>query len=284
MQMLKILKNFNELVVFQHTIFSLPFILISMFVASGGIPSLKILALALLAAFFARNFAMAFNRFADAKFDAENPRTKNRPSVDGRISRAQMLLFLLLNALAFVAVSFFINSLAFYLSVPFLGILAFYSLVKRFSAAAHLFLGLAFCLGPIAGSIAAANTVFLWTVFLSLGVLFWVAGFDLLYALADMEYDKKRGLFSIPAKFGVQKTLIFSRVFHLLTVFFWACFVYAADLGAFSYLAVLTGFIVLMWESRVVSKSLSNINKAFFAANGYLGVVFFILVTVDLWL
>jgi len=255
-----------------------------MFTASKGLPSLKILFLGVLAAVFARNFAMGFNRYADRKFDALNPRTAARPSVDGRVGEGSMLSFLALNAVGFVLVSFFINSLAFYLSFAFLPILAGYSLFKRFSPSAHLILGLSLGLAPIAGAIAVLSDVPLWAYMLSLGVLFWVAGFDVLYSLQDMEFDKKHGLFSIPSRFGVRSSLNIAFVFHLLTVFFWALFVELAVLGAFASFAVIISAVLLSYEHYLVRKDFAKIDKAFFTVNGWLGVVFFVFIVIDIFL
>lgn len=282
-RIIKKAKDFNELVMFEHTVFSLPFIFIAMFVAANGWFGWKLLVLGAFATITARNFAMSFNRYIDKEFDKENPRTKKRPSVDGRLSGTTIKLFIVTNAIFFVLVSKYINELAFYLSIPFLAILAFYSYVKRFSSLAHLFLGLALGLAPIAGAIAVEGAMPLWSVFLACGVLFWVAGFDLLYALQDMEYDKERGLHSIPAKFGLKNTLIISRVFHLLAVFFWVLFIYnTLFLSYFAWIGVVASAAMLAFEHHLVNKGLENINKAFFTVNGYLGFVFLFFIIMDL--
>lgn len=267
---------------FQHTVFSLPFIFMAMVVAANGWFGWKLFVLGLFAAVTARNFAMSFNRYVDRKFDRENPRTKSRPSVDGRLNPAAVLLFTIMNAVFFVAVSFYINPLAFYLSVPFLAILAFYSLVKRFSSSAHLFLGLALGLAPIAGAIAVTGEIPLWSVWLALGVLFWVAGFDLLYALQDMEYDKQKGLHSIPAKFGLTGTLWISRTFHLLCVGFWIAFIMTCGiLHELAWVGLGVASAMLLWEQYLVHKGLENINRAFFTVNGYLGFIFLFFIIWD---
>ncbi|MDD6056293.1 MAG: menaquinone biosynthesis prenyltransferase MqnP [Helicobacter sp.] len=280
MQILKKLKDFSELVAFSHSIFSMPFIFIAMIVSqyqlSGSVWfGWKLFVFGVVAAISARNFAMAFNRLVDREFDKKNPRTKNRPSVDGRISPLSMLIFIAVNAAVFVLCGFFINSLCFYLSFPILIILASYSLMKRFSSAAHLVLGLSLGLAPIAGVAAVSGEIPLWSVYLCLGVLFWVAGFDLLYALQDIDFDKKAGLFSIPSVFGAKKTLLISKGFHLLTIIFWGLFIYSANLGLFMWAALVLSFIALSYEHYLVSKNFRNIPKAFFTINGYLGIAFF---------
>jgi 4-hydroxybenzoate polyprenyltransferase len=277
-RLIKRAKDFNELVMFEHSIFSLPFIFIAMVVAANGWFGWKLLFLGILAALSARNFAMGVNRYADRDIDAKNPRTTNRPNVDGRLDKNAILLFIFANALVFVVVAYFINSLAFALSVPILILLAAYSYFKRFSSLAHIFLGLTLGLAPIAGVIAVSGRVELWSVLLSLGVIFWVAGFDLLYSLQDMEFDKTEGLHSIPARYGVDATLFISALFHALAVLFWLLFVWAANLGFFAYLAAFGSAFVLAYEQHLVRKDFKQIDRAFFTVNGYLGIAFFLLI------
>jgi 4-hydroxybenzoate polyprenyltransferase len=280
-KLLKLINNFNELVMFKHSIFSLPFIFIAMVVAASGWFGWYLLLMGTLAALSARNFAMGFNRYLDRDIDALNPRTASRPSVDGRVSVIHMQIFTLLNAVIFILVAFFVNKLAFYLSVPILLIIASYSYFKRFSYFAHIILGISLGLAPIAGVVAVSQTITLWSIFLAIGVMFWVAGFDLLYSLQDIEIDKKLGLHSVPSKFGPSKTMLFSKILHVLTVLFWALFVVQANLGLFAYIAVIVGAIMLTYEHIIVSKDFTKIDKAFFTINGYLGIVFFILIILD---
>ncbi|MGD9553114.1 MAG: menaquinone biosynthesis prenyltransferase MqnP [Arcobacteraceae bacterium] len=277
-----LLNDFNELVMFKHSIFSLPFIFIAMIVAANGWFGFKLLFLGILAALTARNFAMGFNRFLDRDIDALNPRTINRPNVDGRISPLAMFTFVVLNAIGFVLVAYFVNDLAFYLSVPILIIIGSYSFFKRFSYLAHIILGISLGLAPIAGVVAVSQTITLWSIFLSLGVMFWVAGFDLLYSLQDIEVDKKLKLHSIPSKFGVEKTMQISKVFHALTVLFWLLFALTSQSGLFVYAAVMLSAVMLSAEHYIVNKDFSKIDKAFFTINGYLGILFFVLVVLDI--
>jgi len=279
--MIQRLKYFNELVMFQHSIFSLPFIFIAMIVSAKGWFGFGLLLLGVLAAISARNFAMGLNRYADRAFDAENPRTRNRPSVDGRLDASAILVFTVVNALIFVAVAYMINDLAFYLSVPMLIVLGSYSYFKRFSALAHIVLGFSLALAPIAGSIAVEAAVPLWTLLLSIGVLFWVAGFDLLYSLQDIDFDVKRGLHSIPSIYGADATMLISTLFHTLTIIFWALFVWSAGLGGFAWSAVAVSAIMLSYEHYLVRKDFTKIDRAFFTINGYLGIVFLFLIICD---
>lgn len=276
-----LLNDFNELVMFKHSIFSLPFIFIAMIVAANGWFGFELLFLGTLAALSARNFAMGLNRFLDRDIDALNPRTINRPNVDGRISPLAMFIFIVLNALGFILVAYFVNDLAFYLSIPILIVIGSYSYFKRFSYLAHIILGISLGLAPIAGVVAVSQTITLWSVCLSIGVMFWVAGFDLLYSLQDIEVDKKLKLHSIPSKFGVEKTMQISKLFHSLTIVFWTLFAVLSGAGIFIYLAVLVSAIMLTYEHILVNKDFTKIDKAFFTVNGYLGIIFFVFVILD---
>lgn len=285
--MLQKIKNFNELVMFEHTIFSAAFILVSMVVASlqahngvwVGLPTLLLCALALISA---RNFAMGFNRLVDKDIDALNPRTAGRPSVDGRVGFGVLSLFCLINAIIFVIVSYYINDLAFSLSLPFLVILGGYSFMKRFSSLAHLVLGVSLSLAPIAGCIAVLGSLEMWCVALSVAVMFWVAGFDLLYSLQDVEFDTTHNLYSIPSRFGIRNTLYISRIFHLCAVVCWGIFIYQTQtLGVVSYIGLGVCGAMLFYEQYLVHKDFVNIPRAFFTTNGYLGFVFFVFVSID---
>ncbi|ARU47371.1 4-hydroxybenzoate octaprenyltransferase [Sulfurospirillum diekertiae] len=280
------LKDISDLIVFKHSVFALPFIFVAMIVSSKAQSGtlwfgFKLLILGLLAAVSARNFAMAFNRYADRDIDKYNPRTASRPSVDGRIGSLNMQLFIALNAAIFIAVAYLINNLAFYLSVPILIILGGYSLFKRFSPYAHLVLGLSLGLAPIAGVVAIQESIPLWSILLSIGVMYWVAGFDLLYSLQDMEYDTANGLFSIPSRFGKEATFFISRLFHGQTILFWFLFALSANLGFFAYLGVLIAAIVLFFEHRIVLKDFSKIDRAFFYAEWLFGHHLFAFVFLD---
>ena len=282
----KTLADFSELVMLKHSVFSLPFIFIAMIVASwqfsgSGWFGWRLFFLGLVAAVSARNFAMGVNRYLDRDVDRLNPRTKGRPSVDGRVSTGQMFGFIMVNALLFVATAYTINGLAFKLSLPILAVLGAYTLFKRFSAAAHLILGVSLGLAPIAGVVAVLNDVTLWSVYLAIGVMFWVAGFDLLYSLQDIAFDKKHGLHSVPSRFGAVKTMWIARVFHGLTILFWVLFVLSAGLGIWTWLAILFSAVMLGYEHYLVRKDFTKIDKAFFTVNGYLGFMFIFFVTLD---
>ena len=275
------IKKYMDLVKFSHTIFSLPFILIAMIIGANGWFGFKLLVLGIIAAVSARNFAMAYNRFMDRDIDAKNPRTADRISVTGEMKTAEMVGFIILNAIIFIIDSYFINELAFKLSVPVLFVLAVYSHFKRFSELAHLVLGVALGLAPIAGAVAVSASIPAWSVFLALGVMFWVAGFDILYSLQDMEFDKNENLHSIPALVGEKGALFISKMFHIFAVIFWILFAFYAKLHIFGWIGILISAMLLFYEQRLVNKDFRNIPKAFFDVNGFLGIIFLIFIILD---
>lgn len=284
--MIKKLKDIAELIVFKHSVFALPFIFVAMIVASkiengSAWFGFKLLILGTICAVSARNFAMAFNRYQDEDIDKLNPRTASRPSVDGRIGKGNMQLFIAANAIIFIICAYFVNSLAFWLSFPILAVLGGYSLFKRFSELAHLVLGLSLGLAPIAGVVAVSATIPLWSVLLCLGVTFWVAGFDLLYSLQDIKFDQENKLFSIPAIYGDKATLFLSAIFHALAFILWLLFAWSAGLGAMAFFGIVVSGVILFFEHRIVRRDFSKIDRAFFTLNGYLGILFFIFVWIS---
>ncbi len=280
------LSHLSEMVMLKHSIFSLPFIFIAMLVASKlefgtGWFGWKLLFLGVLAAVTARNFAMGVNRYLDRDIDVLNPRTKNRPSVDGRVSNTTMIVFIVVNALAFILVAYFINDMALILSLPILIILGAYTLFKRFSSLAHIILGVSLGLAPIAGVVAVTGEITTWSLYLAGGVVFWVAGFDLLYSLQDIEFDKANNLHSIPSQFGAKNTMLIAKLFHFMTIVLWVLFISSAGLGLFAMVAVVLSAIMLTYEHYLVNKDFTKIDKAFFTVNGYLGIMFLILIIME---
>jgi 4-hydroxybenzoate polyprenyltransferase len=278
--------HFSELVMFQHSVFSFPFIFIAMLVASyhengSGWFGWRLLFLGVIAAVSARNYAMGVNRYLDRDIDSLNPRTKGRPSVDGRVSSAEIRFFIVVNALVFVATSYFVNLLALQLSIPILFILGGYTFFKRFSSMAHLILGVSLGLAPIAGVVAVQGEITQWSLMLAVGVMFWVAGFDLLYSLQDMAFDQANGLHSIPSKFGPQRTMWIARFFHVMAVVFWIFFVFQANLGMWANVALFISGGMLGYEHYLVNKDFTKIDKAFFTVNGYLGFIFLFFIIVE---
>ena len=280
------LSHFSELVMFQHSVFSLPFIFIAMLVASNlengtGWFGWRLLFLGVIAAVSARNYAMGVNRYLDRDIDILNPRTKGRPSVDGRVSSQEMRFFIVVNALVFIAVSYFVNTLALQLSIPILILLGAYTFFKRFSSMAHLVLGMSLGLAPIAGVVAVQGEITGWSLMLAVGVMFWVAGFDLLYSLQDIAFDRANKLHSIPSKFGPQYTMWIARFFHLMAVIFWILFVLQAGLGMWASVALFVSAIMLGYEHYLVNKDFTKIDKAFFTVNGYLGFIFLFFIILE---
>jgi len=274
------------MVMLKHSIFSLPFIFTAMLVASKlangtGWFGWKLLFLGVLGAVTARNFAMGVNRYLDRDIDAINPRTKNRPSVDGRVSNVTMITFIVMNALAFVLVAYFTNKMALILSVPILMILGAYTLFKRFSSLAHIILGISLGLAPITGVVAVTGEITTWSLYLAGGVVFWVAGFDLLYSLQDIEFDKANNLHSIPSQFGAKNTMLIAKVFHFMTIVLWVFFINIVGLGLFATIAVVLSAIMLIYEHYLVNKDFTKIDKAFFTVNGYLGIMFLLLIIME---
>ena len=234
---------------------------------------------------FARSAAMAFNRYLDRNFDLKNPRTAIRELPAGILQANRVLWFVIINCLLFVACTFFINRICFYLSPVALLVVLGYSYTKRFTPLCHLILGLGLSLAPIGAYLAVTGEFDLLPILFSLVVLFWVSGFDIIYALQDEEFDKENKLHSIPAALGKQKALGVSRILHILSAF---CVVFAGLYGYFGiwyYIGQIL-FIGLLYyqHSLVKADDLRNVNLAFFTTNGIASVVFAIFVIADLLL
>lgn len=284
---LKYLKNIDDLIVFKHSIFALPFIFVAMITSSTQVNNsiwfgFKLLILGLICAVSARNYAMAFNRYLDIDIDSGNPRCENRPSVDGRMSQTNIVAFIIINGVLFILAAYFINTLAFILSFPILIALAAYSTFKRFSTTSHLMLGFCDGLAPIAGSVAVGGNIPLWSIMLCLSVTFWVAGFDILYSLQDMDFDRKRKLFSIPSIYGKDASMYISKLFHTLAVIFWFLYAMSANLGVIAYIGIIISAAILYQEHVIINRDFKKIDRAFFTLNGYLGIAFFFFIFIDL--
>ncbi|MEY2745757.1 MAG: hypothetical protein RL112_799 [Planctomycetota bacterium] len=271
------LADWLSLVRFSHSIFALPFALIGAAMAAGGWPPAKVLALVVLCAVFARTSAMAFNRWADRAIDADNPRTSAREIPAGRIAPGAALALAALAAALFMACAWLLNPLAGWLSAPVMVVLLGYSYMKRVSSAAHLVLGLALAIAPLGAWIAVRGELgagFGAALWLAGGVLSWVAGFDLIYACQDAEFDRGRGLHSIPARAGVAFALRLSSTLHVAST---ACFVAAGAAAGYGWTwwaALVVAAALLVWEHSIVKPNdLSRVDAAFFAANGWVSVL-----------
>ena len=316
------IKNYLSLIKFSHTIFAMPFALIGFFIPA--IPRIRIfieysnkelpcfpeesvkysriihydidsphsfielfirLGLIILCMVFARSAAMAFNRYLDRKFDTANPRTAIREIPKGIISANNALIFTIANCLLFIACTFFINNLCFYLSPVALAVVLGYSYTKRFTALCHLVLGIGLSLAPIGAYIAVTGQFDFLPILFSIAVIFWVSGFDIIYALQDEEFDKSQKLYSIPAWLGKDIALHISKLFHFLSA---GAVVSAGFIGGFGWLywigmAVFGGMLIYQ-HSIVKPHDLKRVNLAFMTANGIASVVFAIFVIADLFI
>jgi 4-hydroxybenzoate polyprenyltransferase len=283
------MKNYLSLIKFSHTIFALPFAIIGFFLAIDTTPSIinwVTLFYVVLCMVFARSAAMAFNRYIDRKIDGANPRTaKTREIPNGTIPPKSALLFVIITCILFIGTTYLINPLCFYLSPIALSVVLGYSLTKRFTFFCHAILGLGLSLAPI-GAYLAVTGQFAWLpLFFSFAVLFWVSGFDIIYALQDEEFDKKQNLHSIPVLLGKKNALILSSVLHVLTAFFILYAGYFAELGLFYWIGSTLFITILSYQHHIVKPNdLSKVNLAFFTTNGIASVVFAIFVLLDLYI
>jgi 4-hydroxybenzoate polyprenyltransferase len=286
------MKNYLSLIKFSHTIFALPFALLGFFLASRQADiqfSWRLFALVLLCMVFARSAAMAFNRFLDRDIDAQNPRTAQREIPAGVISPRSALLFVIANSLLFIATTWLINPLCFALSPVALLIVLGYSYTKRFTFLCHFVLGLGLALAPIGAYLAAGGGFDLLPILYSAIVLLWVSGFDIIYALQDVEFDQDQQLYSIPTWLGRPRALLLSNVLHticgllVLLAGYWLTqsdpeFQWLHWLGAGAFIGL------LIYQHTLVSPTdLSRINLAFFTTNGVASVVFSFLVIMDMF-
>ncbi len=268
----------------EHSVFALPFALMSALVAARGIPTLHQLLWILVAMVAARSCAMAFNRVADRKFDSLNPRTQKWPLAAGLLSLPFVIVFILVCTAIFVFAAYKLNSLAFVLSPVALLIIFGYSLTKRFTALSHWFIGLALAIAPAGAWIAIRGKLEGTPLILSLAILFWTAGFDLIYSCQDAEFDRSNNLHSIPAKLGIKTALLIARICHLITVSLLIAFGIAAISGWLYYVGVAIVAVLLIYEHSLVNpRDLSRVNEAFFTVNGAVGVLLLLFVSLDLF-
>ena len=278
-------KKYLSLVKFVHSIFALPFAIIgyALGVAETGSFDLKIFTGVILAMVFARSAAMAFNRYLDADIDKLNERTKNREIPAGKIKPRSALIFTIANSLLFIFTTAFINKLVFFLSPVALFVILFYSYTKRFTYLAHFVLGLGLALAPIGAYLCVVPRFDFVPVLISVMVLFWVSGFDIIYALQDEDFDKEYGLKSIPAWLGLEKSIMLSIFLHSFVVFI------AIYIGVYNHYGIwywvgAAGFIFfIVFQHIVVSRrDLSKINLAFFTANGLASIFYMLFFLLEL--
>ena len=263
------------LVKFSHSIFALPFALAAMLLAMGGLPPARLVLLILLCMITLRNAAMAFNRYLDAEIDARNPRTATRHIPSGLLSKNFVLFFAMINAFFFILATSWINPLSFNLAFPALGLACFYSFTKRITALSHLILGSVLGISPVGAWIAVTGEISFLPVLLGIAVIFWVAGFDLIYATQDFDFDKKQGLHSLAVALGIRGALFLSKIFHLITLLLLLWFGQVAILGGIYYVSWLLIAGLFVYEhSLVKADDLSRVNAAFFNVNGIISLIF----------
>lgn len=272
-----------EMIKFEHTLFALPFAFIGALLAGQGLPSASQIIWIIAAMVGARSAAMTFNRIVDIQYDRLNPRTDRRALPAGTLSMSFAVVFTVLMAGVFIFSAAQLNTLCFYLSFPTLGILLFYSYTKRFTVLSHVFLGLAIGLAPLAAWLSIRGEFALAPILLSAAVMFWVAGFDVIYALQDMEFDKANRLFSIPARLGPRGALMLSSIFHVATIVLLFATALNTDLGGIAYAGIAIVAGILFWEHRIVKPGdLSRINVAFFTLNGYVSILLLLSFATDI--
>ena len=272
-----------EMIKWEHSVFALPFALCGAMLAARGLPSWHQLAWIVVAMVSARSAAMAFNRLADASFDAANPRTQTRALPAGTLSPGFVTIFVLVSCAVFVLAAAQLNRLTFALSPVALAIVLFYSYAKRFTRWSHLLLGFALGVAPAAAWIAVRASLDPRILLLTAAVMFWVGGFDVLYACQDYAFDQQAGLHSVPRYFGISASLWVARAFHVVMLLLLIALVLAFGLGKVSGLGVAVVALLLAYEhSLVKAHDLSKLNAAFFTMNGVISVVFFCFVSGDL--
>jgi 4-hydroxybenzoate polyprenyltransferase len=274
-----------EMIRWEHSIFALPFALTGAMLAAEGWPSLPKVVWIVVCMVAARSAAMAFNRWADAELDAANPRTRARAIPAGLLTRKFAAGFTLAMSAIFLIGAAELNRLALLLSPLVLLVLFLYSYTKRFTRWSHLFLGLALGLAPSGAWIAIRGTLDPRILVLTAAVLFWVAGFDVLYACQDEAHDRSSGLFSVPATLGTRSAFFVARAMHLAMLALLLWLVALFHLGPVAIAGIVAVALLLLWEHLLISpRDLSRLNAAFFTMNGVISVIFFLFVATDLLL
>jgi 4-hydroxybenzoate polyprenyltransferase len=266
-----------RMIKFSHSVFALPFAFTGAVLAASGIPSLRQIFWVAVAMVGARSGAMGLNRIIDRKIDAENPRTRAREIPSGKIKTSDAAIFTAISFGVLITAAYNLNPLCLKLSPLAIVVLTLYSYTKRFTWTSHFVLGISIAAAPLGAWIAVRGTLDLEIVPLSIAVIFWLAGFDALYALQDVEFDKKYGLHSIPQRFGIKKALIFSRAFHFITWLLLVATGIIFDLNIVYRTGMLIVAGLLVYEhSLVKADDLSRLDMAFFNMNGYISIAVFV--------
>ena len=272
------LARFFHLIRFSHTVFALPFALGALVVAANGRPSLRTLLLVVICMVFARTAAMLFNRLIDWSLDQRNPRTASRHLL---IPKSAALFSLMLSSVGFILAAGAINRLTFMLAPIALAIIFFYSLTKRFTSATHFFLGLALAIAPVGAWIAQTGRIDLAPLVLGAGIICWVAGFDLIYATQDYDFDRREGIRSLVVKLGIARSLRLAQLLHLAMLAALIGFGVTAQLGRIYYGGMPLVAAALFYEHKTEKLDLAGINRAFFQSNAFVSAVFLVAVCVD---
>ncbi|KAA0257802.1 4-hydroxybenzoate octaprenyltransferase [Deferribacter autotrophicus] len=274
---------FFRMIKIEHTIFALPFAFTGAIIAAKGLPSLDKIFWIAVAMFGARTGAMGFNRVADAEIDAKNPRTANREIPAGKIKKWEAILYIIIAFLIYEIATYKLNPLCFKLSPIPIVIFILYSYTKRFTFLCHIVLGVALGLAPMGAWVAITGNIDYRIIWLGVGVMFWVAGFDLIYAIQDIEFDREHNLFSIPRFLGVEKTIYLARFFHIIAfiLFLWAKYLF--DLGLVYLFGVVICGIFMIYEHKLIKPhDLSKLNMAFFNLNAYISLTIFVFTFLDI--
>lgn len=279
------IRIFMEMIKFSHTVFALPFAFTGAVLAAGGLPTLYRIFWIVMAMVGARTAAMGLNRVIDAEIDAENPRTRSRAIPAGLIGKGGVAVFILLALALMLYAAYRLNTLCLYLSPVAIFFLLLYSYCKRFTSLAHIVLGICLAGAPVGAWIAIRGSVGLPAVLLGLAVLFWVAGFDIFYALQDLEFDRQRGLHSIPVRLGVNGSLWIARLFHTVMVALLLLLGFQLGLGAWYGFGLAAVAGMLLYEHWLLrGGDLEKIDAAFLNMNGYISVTIFAFTLLDVLL
>ena len=285
MQVAEKIRSLLEMIKFSHTVFAFPFALMGATLASitsGSVPTVMQIVWICLAMVGARSAAMGLNRIIDASIDAENPRTATRHLPAGIVTRPEAWLFVAVSIGLLLLAAWMLNPLCLLLSPVALFFLVLYSFCKRFTSLAHIVLGICLAAAPIGAWIALRGDVGWPAIVLGLAVLFWVAGFDIFYSLQDLEFDREKGLYSIPARFGIERSLRLVRLFHIVMVVLLLTLLFLPGLGVIYFSGVVVVAGLLVYEHRLVSPDdLSRLDAAFFNMNGYISVLIFGFTLID---
>ncbi len=276
--------TYGRMIKFSHTLFALPFALSSVVLSSlyYKVTPEKLFWI-LVAMIGARSSAMGFNRVVDKKFDALNPRTKNRELPTGKISTFEAIVFIIFFSALFIYASYKLNKLCFYLSPVALAVIFFYSFTKRFTWLSHIFLGISLGLAPVGAWLAIAGRFDLPPIILGIGVLTWISASDIIYACQDYEFDLKHGLYSIPKKFGIERALKISSAIHFLTFLSFVALKYLLNLGTIYTIGLALIGTLLIYQHKIVSPDdLSKVNFAFNNINSLVSTGYFVFVSLEI--